>query len=119
MLHYLLELYVNPPGTHWQIALKTSRTRFDLAPHQKSYLYSNLLFLHLSKVLNYLACVLVLLPYFVAVFEALHSCGMLLIARSQGTNIFQLVIGTVLWALLNRGMIYAIKGCFGYPICLV
>ncbi len=28
--------------------------------------------------------------------SALHSCGMLLIARSQGTNIFQLVIGTVL-----------------------
>ena len=27
---------------------------------------------------------------------ALHSCGMLSIARPQGTNIFQLVIGTVL-----------------------
>ena len=22
-------------------------------------------------------------------------------------------------ALLNRGMICAVKGCFGYPICLV
>jgi predicted transcriptional regulator len=28
--------------------------------------------------------------------KALHSCGMLSIARPQGTNIFQLVIGTVL-----------------------
>jgi hypothetical protein len=31
-----------------------------------------------------------------AVIGALHSCGMLSIARPQGTNIFQLVIGTVL-----------------------